>query len=849
MTRSIGPTSAGATSTDTAPDGLWPDGVDRARLVDRARDLLRPPVLYVPIRHHSPTCAAHVEALIRRHRPRAVLVEGPPSFDDQIDLLLDPAARLPLAIYAHVTLARPETAPGEDREPVRVGSYFPLCDYSPELVALRTGREVGARLGFVDLDHDRFARFNPSPAGHGDERHLGFSGTLTTVARRLGCRDHNELWDQLVEGAGHDTVGWAEAVLTYGALARAGSDPVALAADGTLAREAAMARGVIAAVRADGASDGERPVLVVTGAFHTVVLPDLVERLLAEPPGDDVGSGGPGTDPDSGDTTGPDVVDRGHGLIRYSFDRLDVLAGYAAGIPDPAWYQAQWEARDRPEEEPAHEVIAAVAATLRQESGDGQPSVPSVVDAFVAAEQLRRLRGRSSTTRDDVIDAMVSCFTKGEDTARGPVRQAAHRVMSGSALGAVPPGTPRVPLAHDFDRELERLGLLTESTLPRTINLDVYRRERDRQRSRFLHGLAALDVRFGICITPLRFSRRGGRDVIRERWTVQLTAATDVTLTEASMWGAAVGEAVAARTADELEHLLERQPGAADLMRLVMTAARRGVPSVVDRGLNELRARVALVPSLVDVVDALAEAELLWSGREPLGGSALASLPALAGQFYVRACRLGAEIVGAPADDHRSLVFALQTLDRLASSVVWDTIDPELLRDLLAELHGRVQPGGLAGAVGGLRWRSGALSDRELVILTAGHLDPAAEPAVGTAFLDGLVLVARDALWEIEDMVPTVSAAVAALDERQFLRRLPGFRAAFAALTPRQTDRLAEVVLATTGSDPNVRVTGIGAADVIHNSTLTVAAVDRLVADGLGHWLDADPANGAAGGR
>ncbi|MFV0523901.1 MAG: DUF5682 family protein [Acidimicrobiales bacterium] len=830
-------------------EALWDDdgsaGVDRDRVATRARALLRPPVLYVPIRHHSPTCAVHVETLIRRHRPRAVLVEGPPSFDDQIDLLLDPAARMPLAVYAYVTLAPPETDLDTDDEPVRVGSYFPLCDYSPELVALRTGREVGARLGFVDLDHARFARFNPSPAGHGDERHLAFSGTLATVARRLGCRDHNELWDQLVEGAGLDTEGWIEAVVTYATLARAGADPAALVADGTTAREAAMARGVVAALRADG--DADRPVLVVTGAFHTVTLPDLVDELLAVPPTGETSSGdtsiwdtsiGEAADADRAD---PEVVDRGHGLIRYSFDQLDVLAGYASGIPDPAWYQAQWESRHQSDRHPAHEVIAAVAASLRQDSGDGQPSLPAVVDAFVAAEQLRRLRGRAVPTRNDVIDAMVSCFTKGEDTAGSPVRRGAHMVMSGFALGAVPPSTPRVPLARDFERELERLGWVTDSALPRRVNLDVYRRERDRQRSRFLHGLDAIGVRYGTCVTPLRFSRYRGRDVVREGWIVELTAATDVTLTEASVWGAAISEAVAARTTDELNRLLEGQPGAVELMRLVMTAAQRGVPTVVDRAVDELRVRVAVIPSLVDVVGALNEAELLWLGREPLGGPAVAALPDLAEQLYVRACRLGADIADAPPEDQRDLMRALQTIDRLVSAEVWDTIDPRLWGDLLAGLHHHVGPGGLAGAVAGLQWRAGIRSDVELIGLVAGHLDPSSEPTVGADFLEGLVLVARDALWEIEEMVPTVTAAVTALDERQFLRRVAGLRAAFAALTPRQTDRLAAVVAAGVGANPNVRVAGVEAADVIGHAALDVAAVDQLVADGLGHWLGDGP--------
>ena len=38
-------------------------------------------------------------------------------------------------------------------------------------------------------------------------------------------------------------------------------------------------------------------------------------------------------------------------LIRYSFDQLDRLTGYAAGMPAPWFYQQVWERRDRAMEE------------------------------------------------------------------------------------------------------------------------------------------------------------------------------------------------------------------------------------------------------------------------------------------------------------------------------------------------------------------------------------------------------------------------------------------------------------------------------------------------------------------
>ena len=53
-------------------------------------------VIWVPVRHHSPAAARAVRALVERHRPEAVLIEGPSEFTAFDQLALD--HRLPIAI-------------------------------------------------------------------------------------------------------------------------------------------------------------------------------------------------------------------------------------------------------------------------------------------------------------------------------------------------------------------------------------------------------------------------------------------------------------------------------------------------------------------------------------------------------------------------------------------------------------------------------------------------------------------------------------------------------------------------------------------------------------------------------
>jgi hypothetical protein len=129
----------------------------RSRLDHLLSSLVTPRCVYFPIRHHSPACSWHLGKLIRELQPTAVLIEGPASFTPFIPTILDPGTKPPVAIYTHyIDVDRKLYKPAEkelDLGPARFAAYYPFCDYSPELTALRAGREVGAALKFIDLDY------------------------------------------------------------------------------------------------------------------------------------------------------------------------------------------------------------------------------------------------------------------------------------------------------------------------------------------------------------------------------------------------------------------------------------------------------------------------------------------------------------------------------------------------------------------------------------------------------------------------------------------------------------------------------------------------------------------------
>jgi Family of unknown function (DUF5682) len=82
---------------------------------------LTAPVVFFPVRHHSPACARLVRELAHGIKPAAILIEGPSDFNPQIAELNLPH-ELPIAIYSFANLAE-----GNRRD-----AFYPYCIYSPE---------------------------------------------------------------------------------------------------------------------------------------------------------------------------------------------------------------------------------------------------------------------------------------------------------------------------------------------------------------------------------------------------------------------------------------------------------------------------------------------------------------------------------------------------------------------------------------------------------------------------------------------------------------------------------------------------------------------------------------------
>lgn len=765
----------------------------------------------VPIRHHSPACAAHLERLIDEVEPAAILVEGPCDFDPLIDLLCDPRTRAPVAV---VSLREG----GAGQATRRVASYFPFCAHSPELIALQAARARGIPARFIDLpsaaremDLDGEARQGRSLLG--SERLFDVGDYVTALARELGCRDGNEVWDQLFEIrlADADWRDFFADVARYCSCIRAATEEAQMEHDGTLAREVQM-RAILGEVRA--AVDG--PIVAVVGGFHAeALLGASSNRPIAAKTG----------------------ASRSY-LIRYGMRQLDALRGYGAGLPLPGFYDRLWQVRERGGQGLGIDLITGFAAHLRSGKGDA-PSFPVVINAIEQADRLAALRGRPFPMRDDVIDAIRSSFIKDEvPVEEVPLLNELRVWLTGTALGEVPPSAGSPPLVEAARNQAKALGFATEDGERRSRALDIYRKPRHRAASRYCHAMALIGTSFAERTGGPDFRNDVSLDRLHEVWTVSWSPMVESRLIELSEAADNLGEALAFVLAHKVAALAEQGKGrnALAAIDLFAAACRAGLGKEAAAILTMIEEQVIEDPEVGSVVAALIDLLLLRRGRETLGIEETGPMDRLVQAAWRRLLVLLLELADFGPEQVSQAVQALASL-RGAIELARSSdapIDLALFDEALDGLSARPLQPMLAGAVMAFALLDGRAEVIELEgrlkgELASGYVDPAER----LAFLGGVIAIARELIWTVPAIVDAIDAIITGFDEDEFVALLPYLRLALMPLDPREVDRLAEEVAAGLGvrAGSLAVMVGISEAELQDNLRLDRELAEVLVRD------------------
>jgi hypothetical protein len=348
--------------------------------------------------------------------------------------------------------------------------------------------------------------------------------------------------------------------------------------------------------------------------------------------------------------------------------------------------------------------------------------------------------------------------------------------------------------------------------------------------------LAYLGVAYGTWTAGPRHGARTGSHLIREVWVCQLSPATDVALVEASAYGPTIAEAVAERYVETTSELEGSEASAAAVAAHLAKAAELGVHEAVPRVTAYLRRQAMQDPNLTSIVSALTELQLLLATRASLEGRRLGPLPELIAVLYNRACYLIEHLDGLAESELDSALDSLLRLRDALASADGVELDPALFWEAVHRVDRQRCQAPLAGASLGLLWSSRHVTDGEVIMAVRGWVLGSGGSSKATAYLRGLLLAAREVIWQVEGLTDVISQLMTTWDDREFLKRLPGLRAAFSALTPRETDQVAELVGQHRMAIPVV--TDLDEAALRANLELDIEIAERLRNDGLA-WAEA----------
>ncbi|MCA6125830.1 hypothetical protein J6500_28630 [Bradyrhizobium sp. WSM 1704] len=794
------------------------------RLFDSERDLH-----FFPIRHHSPACALHLREALRAIRPATVLIEGPVDFEPLITELLAPGVVPPVAMVA---------LPDGAKKGRGGTTYYPICRHSPEFIAIREASELGATVRFIDLPSRHAAMLS-------DRRHrpdqpllpmrevmFDRGAYVDAMCARTGFRDGFALWDGLFEARarGTDWRGFFASVGAYCSALRAASDPDELQTDGTLPREAMMRACIQDAIAARTG-----PIAVVTGGFHTPALIDAQAESV-RPAG---------------------AAARSNAwLIRYDFRALDRLNGYGAGLPLPGFYERVWQRLIGDGGETGDSLTEDILVGFRAHLIESEPalafSFPTLRSMVETARRLAELRGLSEPGRTELFDALQSSAIKEEiEVGAHPLLAAFTTYLQGDRLGDLPPGSRLPPLIERARAEARSFGLSLEDAVAKTRELDIYRKSRHGQTSRFLHAMRLVAPPFAERLKGPDRVHGFRADMLMETWTYAWSPAVEAALIERAADGETVRDVAATILIRRLGDL-EREGqcnNAAAAFNLLSIAFDAGIGSAADTLVAAVSTAVGADTNLLRLTNALVMGQALDSRAKAMQSDGTVKafadlLPPLLDRLARRIAELLPDLAAVNADTVGEAIACLAALAEAMADP-----DPPFparpLRDALQGLMAAQLDPQLTGAVIALAALIGLVDEAEAGRRLSAALAGAFErPGDAIRTLSGVMALAPQLFVNDSSVITAIDNLFGAVDDQGFLDLLPQLRMAFAELSPQETDKVAAIVAAAhgAGEDDIALLQQVPDARVL---TDHLALSERLrgqwQADGLAAWLGPAP--------
>jgi hypothetical protein len=721
------------------------------------------PVVFFPVRHHSPACARLVRQLALEIQPSVILIEGPSDFGDRLPELTLPH-QLPIAIYSYIQLADGQ----------RRGAFYPFCVYSPEWQAIQVARELSIPFQLIDLPWADVAA-GDAPIHRYADAEFRQSQYVANLCQKLGVESFDTLWDTLFEIDPNLTPEhYLERCHYFCFHMRITEGQIS---ETDLRREAFMIQQIRAAMRSHPGQ-----ILVVTGGFHSYPLYEQIfacaEGTQPHDPTIQLTSASPSDQP---------YQERGLALTPYSYQRLDSLTGYNSGMPNPGFYHVVWQHRSTGQTDVWRSLLAQVAKDLRQK--EQVVSAADLIAVETMARGLATLRGHAEVWRQDLIDGIIGALVK-EELEYGcihPFLQAVHAVFRGQERGRLAAGTMLPLLVQNIQTQLHHFDL-EPAVQERKVDLDLAMPS-DLAKSQFLYCLRILGVSGFLRTDGSDFIGRQHLVRVWEQWTLKWHPEFDASCIEAAIYGATLVEAAIARLT-ELAQSIERDAEKAAI--LLLDACLMGLPELGNVLYAQFVELIRQDGQFFTTAKALEHLLYLYRYDEILGTTERLDIGTLLVETFQRCLWLLeglGQVQGMEQNLLRGLRAVLEAFERCSSLL-------GLERDRFIQILHRISTDAqqiplMQGATTGVLWTLGETPMQQIL----ADLNFAATPDHLGDFLTGLFFMAREAAQRHPELVQKIDQFLMAYDDESFLEALPALRLAFSSFTPREKHHMTRTLL------------------------------------------------------
>ncbi len=748
--------------------------IDLPELYDLSR-----PILYFPIRHHSPACAWHLKKAVAAYEADCILIEGPENAQEQIRVLAHPETKAPVALYYFYKDSKGLLS--EDKEDYRC--YYPFLDSSPELVAMREAEALGIPARFIDLPYgeiligtaeDRGIRAEREKPSYNDDYLLSRSAYLRRLCEKTGLRSFDELWEKYFEIGGLflETADFIRLVSVQCGLSRQHTPKEELEADGCLLRERYMAQQIAEA------SGKYKRILVVTGGFHTYGLMELETLQPAAKP-----------------VKLHRLADRDQGVypIAYSMEAADALNGYASGMQSPGFYQQVWDRllkKETPEGAYEGAALHQLVSAGRQARKKKEPlSSYDIICALSMAKGLAALRGKQEPGLYELRDAALSSFVKGEYS---PSTDLPLRILSelnrGKQVGSLCRDADRPPLILDFEEQCRKFGLKIQAAGQQEVTLELFTKKKHLAMSRFFYQIEYLGTGFARRTRGADLLNRKDKSRIREIWSYRFSGSVLAALVDVSMMGGTVAEASRTRLVRQFQTSQISQEAA----RLMAQGFLMGFLEEQARMGMHIREVLMEDGDFFSLTKGFSHLRMLYELQELYEVQDSAELEELIRICFQKIVQLLPSMAQVKDEQLKECMEGCLSLYQITGRPGFVRYRPVLLEAFERLLGQRGITPGLEGTVLGLLYGYESRYEARIRSAAAGYLQGTDEMQMkSAAFLRGLFYTARDFVFVQEHFLEMIDGLLEKLSGEAFMKLLPELRQAFGYFTPLEIDRIA----------------------------------------------------------